>query len=363
MTSQNEGPKPGVARSLAELHALGIMKRMPAALSLSSTEPIALPAIQAPSLEGLSLARTAPAPISEHDLVRRFDVLRRKHADRRERLAGEDVGPDDEVLLDVLGFAHGRLIPFSAREGWRAEVVPEPLLPGFFEALVGAKVGSSLGIELKLPDTYVVESLRGATARFLLEIRGASELKLLADDSPELLVRLGAGTLIDVMRQLNDALTHERAVEAEQLTQERVLDEVVARTQVTLSAALVDEELRHRWVETERPILVRKALQPDELQEALEGWLRDPLLRADAERRLVLALALRAIAARDGVKLTKPAVDALVDDLASLSGVPREDVVRALKEDAALAKRLEDLALHLATVDSLLRRVSLTPPV
>ncbi|TQF10787.1 peptidylprolyl isomerase [Myxococcus llanfairpwllgwyngyllgogerychwyrndrobwllllantysiliogogogochensis] len=361
MTSQND-PKGGGARSLAELHALGIMKRMPASLSLGSTEPVSLPTVQAPSLEGLTVAVVAPGPIDEQSLVERFDSLRRQHADRRERLAGEAVGPDDEVLLDVLGFADGRLIPYSARENWRAEVAPDALLPGFFEALVGAKVGQSFGIELKLPDTYVVESLRGVTARFLLDVKAASELKLLEDDSPELLKRLGLGTLTDVMAHLGDTLARERTEEMDRLTQERVLDEVVSRTKVTLTPALVDEEIRRRWAETERPMLIRKDFQPNELQEALEGWLREPLTRADTERRLTLALALRAIAARDHVKLAKGAVDALVADLAGLSGVSRQDLIRAMKEDTLLAKRVEDLALHFATIDSVMRRVSLTPP-
>ncbi|MFP2933978.1 peptidylprolyl isomerase [Pyxidicoccus sp. 3LG] len=351
----------GGARSLAELHALGIMKRMPASFSLDSTEPVELPAVQAPSLEGLTVALEAPAPLTEQDLVDRFDSLRRQHANRRERSPGEDVGPEDEVLLDVLGFANGRLMPFSTRENWWVSTAPDPMLPGFFEALVGAKVGQSFGIELTLPDTYVVESLRGQKARFLLDVKAARELKLLEDDSPELLKRLGMGTLTDVMRHLADDLAREHTEEMERLTQERVMDVLVERAQVGLSKALVDEEIRRRWAETERPVLARKSLQPDELQEALEGWLSDPLTRADAARRLTLALVLRAIATRDGVQPDRAATDALIDDLARLSGVSRQELGKTVKEDPALARRLYDLALHLATIDHVMKKVKLMP--
>jgi trigger factor len=350
------------ARSLAELHALGIMKRMPAAFSLDSTEPVNLPSVTAPSLEGLTVALVPPAPLTEQDLVARFDSLRRQHAQRRERKAGEDVGDGDEVLLDVLGFANGRLLPFSAREDWWTYVAPDPVLPGFFEALPGAKVGLSFGLELTLPASYPVESLRGQTARFLLDVKQARELKLPADDSPELLKKLGWGTLTDGMRQLADALARERTGEMDRLTQERVMDVLVERAGVSLPAALVDEEIRRRWADTERPILARKNFQPDELQEALDGWLTDPLTRADAARRLTLGLVLRAIAARDGVQPDRAATDALVDDLAGLSGVSRHELGRAVKEDAALARRLYDLALHLATVDHVMKRVKLTAP-
>ncbi|MCY1016655.1 peptidylprolyl isomerase [Pyxidicoccus sp. MSG2] len=361
MTTKDD-PKGGGARSLAELHALGIMKRMPAAFSLDSTEPVDIPTVTAPSLEGLTVALVPPAPLTEQDVLDRFDALRRQYADRRVRKPGEDVGVGDEVLLDVLGFANGRLLPFSTREDWRTHVIADPVLPGFFEALAGAKVGQSFGIELKLPDTWPVESLRGQTARFLLDVKAAQELKLLADDSPELLKRLRMASLTDVMRHLGEELARERTEEMDRLTQERVMDVLVERTQVSLSTALVNEEIRRRWAETERPILARKAFQPDELQEALEGWQRDSLTRADAVRRLTLALALRAIATRDGVQPEKKATDALINDLAGLSGVSRQDLGKTVKEDAALARRLYDLALHLATVDHVMKKVKLTAP-
>ncbi|NMO20427.1 peptidylprolyl isomerase [Pyxidicoccus fallax] len=362
MTTKDDSKGGGGARSLAELHALGIMKRMPAAYSLDSTEPVDLPFVLPPSLEGLTVALVPPEPLTEQDLVERFDALRHQHANRRDRQPGEDVGAGDEVLLDILGFANGKLMPFSTRENWWVHVSPDPVLPGFFEALVGAKVGQSFGIELTLPATYPVESLRGQQARFLLDVKAARELKLLEDDSPELLKRLGMGTLTDVMRHLADDLAREHTEEMDRRTQERVLDVLVERANVELPAKLVDEEIRRRWAETERPILARKDFQPDELQEALEGWLNDPLTRADAARRLALALILRAIAERDGVQPDRKATDALIDDLASLSNVSRQELGRSVKEDPALARKLYDLALHLATVDHVMKKVKLTAP-
>ncbi|NVJ04899.1 peptidylprolyl isomerase [Myxococcus sp. AM001] len=349
------------ARPLAELHALGIMKKMPAALQLDSTEPVNLPAVEAPSLDGLSVAQVAPAPLTEEDLVERFDALRRKHADIRERQPGEDVAADDDVLLDVLGFANNRLMPFSAREHWWTRVTADPVLPGFFEALVGAKVGQSFSVELTLPERYPVESLRGQPARFLLEVKAARELKVLDDDSPELLARLGTGSLTDVMRKLGDELAQERLAEADRLTQERVMDALVERTPVEVSGELVDEELRRRWAETERPILLRKDFQQDELQEALDGWLQDPLSRTDAAYRITLALALRAIAQRDGIQPDRAATDAMLEELANFTGVSRQELGVAVKEDEALARRLYEMALRFSTIDHVMKKVTLTP--
>ncbi|GEL69219.1 hypothetical protein MVI01_10030 [Myxococcus virescens] len=349
------------ARSLAELHALGIMKKMPPALQLDSTEPVALPTVEAPSLEGVSVAQVAPAPLTEQELVDRFDALRRRHADVRERQPGEDVALEDDVLVDVLGFANNRLMPFSVRENWWVRVAADPGLPGFFESLAGAKVGQSVAIELTLPDTYPVEALRGQPARFLVSVKAARALKLLDDDSPELLSRLGMGSITDVMRKLGDELAQERLADVDRLTQERVMDVLVDRTPVELSAALVDEEIRQRWAEAERPILQRKDFQPDELQEALEGWLQDPLTRMDAAYRITLALVLRAIAERDGIQPDRAATDAMLEDLATLTGVNRQELGVAVKEDEALARRLYEMALRFSTIDHVMKKVTLTP--
>jgi len=362
MTSKGDPKGGGGARSLAELHALGVMKRMPSSMSLDSTEPVRLPSVEAPSLEGLTVALEAPEPLTEEELVDRFESLRRAHAERRERKAGEAVALEDEVLLDVLGFADGRLLPFSARENWWADVVPDPLLPGFFESLVGAVVGQSFGIELKLPDTHPAEALRGHTARFLVDVKAARELKLLAEDSPELLKRLGGATLTDVLQRLAEELARERVEEMERLARERVLDLLVERARVDLPPALVDEEIRRQWAEAERPLLVHKDFQPDELQEALDGWLKDPLTRAAAEWRLNLALVLRAIAMRDGVRPERSDTEAVADDLAALAGVSLQELGHTVRADPALERRFQDLALHLATIDHVLKRVKLTPP-
>ncbi|AKQ68872.1 Cell division trigger factor [Myxococcus hansupus] len=362
MTTQDESQGGrNNARSLAELHALGIMKKMPAALQLDSTEPVDLPTVTAPSLDGVSVVQVAPAPLTEQDLVERFDALRRKHADSRERQPGEEVALEDEVLLDVLGYANERLIPYSAKENWWTRVAADPVVPGFFEALVGAKVGQSFVIELTLPEHYPVEALRGQSARFLLEVRAARELKVLDDDAPELLSRLGMGSTTDIMRKLGDELAQERLAEADRLTQERVMDVLVERTPVELSAALLDEEIRRRWADSERPLLLRKDFQQDELQDALEGWQADPLTRMDAAYRITLALALRAIAERDGIQPDRAATEAMLTDLADFTGVSREEMGRSVKEDAALAQRLFEMALRTSIIDHVMKQVTLTP--
>lgn len=267
----------------------------------------------------------------------------------------------DDVLLDVLGYANGRLIPFSVRTDWWTEVAPEPHLPGFFEGLVGATVGLSLGLELVLPETYAVASLRGATARFLVEVKAAREVTPLDDESEALLATLEAGaTLDDVLRRLAEELVEEREEEARKELREGVLDALVQRTAVDLPQGLIDEEIRHRWAVVEYPALLARNFTADELEDAWEGWRTDAATRLDAEWRMRVALALQAIAARDGVRPSYGDAEALHDAITGSTGASTEDLGGLFDSSPAVLQRFEHLVMHAATLDHVLSKVEVT---
>ena len=339
----------------------GLLSKVPAALALDNP-PVKLPEVQPPSLEGLA-AQLSPRPITQDELLERLAELVREHAQRRMRAQGESVALGDEVQLDTIGYAQGRILPFSVREGSWALVNPDPLLPGFFEALVGRQVGLSVDIALTLPPDYPVEALRGAAARFLVDVREARELTLPDPGAPQFIAALGRGaTLADVLQQLADELANEHADEAVREAREQVLDVLVERAKVEVPTALVDEEIRRRWTEAERPILMRKAFEPDELIQALDAWQQDPLTRADATRRLKIALVLAAIARRDQIQPRREELDTIAGLLTGPGKISREQLEQVLHNDAAAQERLTHVMMQLAAIDHVMSKVKLTAP-
>jgi trigger factor len=354
---RSESSLPVTATGDVQVH--GLLKQVPAALALDNA-PVKLPEVQPPSLEGLT-AQVSPRPLTEDELLERLSELVRENAQRRMRAQGEFVALGDEVQLDTIGYAQGRIIPFSVRESSWALVNPDPVLPGFFEALVGKQVGLSVEIPLTLPADYPVESLRGASARFLVDVREARELTLPDPQSPQFIASLGRGaTLTEVLQKLADELAEEHADEAVREAREQVLDVLVERAKVEVPRELVDEEIRRRWTEAERPILMRKAFEPDELIQALDAWLQDPLTRADAARRLRIALVLAAIAKRDQVQPQRKDLDTIAGMLTGPAKLSREQLKQVLEKDPAAQERLANVMMQLAMIDHVMSKVKLT---
>ncbi len=347
-----EGPGQGVERLL----------KMSPVVSTVSAAALKLPSVKAPSLEGLSVRVPTPDDLTGEDLLRSFHEKRRALATSRERQPGEALELGDDVQLNIVGYCDGNLIPFSSRFGMTTELAPSEALPGFCEAVAeGGKVGESMQIALELPATYPVQSLQGKPARFLVDILAAREVTLPPESSPEFLAELGMGsTLEEVMDSIREELEDELAGQLWVRAQDMVLDELARRTPVELPKALVDEEIRRRWVQAEGQGMVEYQFDVEEQQEALRGWLTDPTTRADAERRLHIGIALKAVTEAEKLQLTPEKLEELIRDHVEPFGFTAEDVHAALRESPETTRRLTELGWHLLAVEHVMNKAKVT---
>ncbi|MCP3143111.1 trigger factor [Pyxidicoccus xibeiensis] len=331
-------------------------------MSTASAEALKLPSVQAPSLDGIAVRVPTPDDLTEEDLLRAFHEKRRELATTRERERGETLELGDDVQLNIVGYCDGKLIPFSARFGMRTELAPIEALPGFCEAVAeGGKVGESMQIALVLPETYPVEGLQGKPARFLVDVVAASQVTLLPESSPEFLEQLGMGsTLEEVMDNLREELEDELAGQLWVQAQNMVLDEVARRAPVEVPRALVDEELRRRWVQAEGKAMVEYQFDVEEQQEALQGWLTDPTTRAEAERRLHIGIALKAVTEAEKLQLTPEKLEELIREHMEPFGFSAEDVHAALRETPETTKQLAELGWYLLAVEHVMGKAKVT---
>jgi trigger factor len=323
-------------------------------------QPVQLPQVEAPSLEGLEVTVPAPEPFTAEDVRERFQELARPFATERARYPTEKIEWGDEVLLNLAGYCDGKLIPFSVKTDVWLPMEPEPMLPGLYEAIVGQVPTEALVVDITLPEEYPIESLRGAPARFLVHLQAAREVKYPDPESPEFLAAFGRGKTVEeatqsVVEQMKAESTQLLLVQAQQL----VLMEVARRTPVEIPAELVDEEIRRRWGATEGVAVTELEFNDAEQEESLNAWLKDEGTRQEVELRLRIALALGAIARRDGLTLTPARVEKLLRDEAEAQGLPLAEVAASLKAEPEHQARIEQAAWHLMLVDHVMKKAKI----
>ena len=345
------------------LEELQVKRAMLRTFQSAAFPEVALPPVSPPSIDDLAVDCPVPVPLTEEDLLERYTRLVRSKAPSRERGREERVEMGDEVELDVVGYAGGIPIPFSARIGWQVAVAPSEALPGLFEGLVGLNVGVPAVIEVTLPACYPVESLRGASASFSVEVKRALEIGAVDEAAPDWPAGLGLGSsLEEVMERIHSQLAEEREREARKELLDRVLDELAARVDVALPSSLVDLEIRRGWQGAEQPALAGRGLSPEVVEASYQGWRSDPATRVDADRRLRVALGLRALMEAAPFDASREDRDEVLAAVAGASGMEVAEVARAAVEGPELAGRLEQLARHFSALDWVLSRVAVAPP-
>jgi trigger factor len=293
-------PGPDANADAANLELCAALEERFQELPLARSRPVqdlAASTMKAPVLAGQVLSLPAPPPITEDEVLERFAQLADPFFQERARASGEAVELGDAVLVSWEAVVSGSGTLLAREEQVEGRVTPDPQLPGFFEGLVGKKVGAIAKFSSVMPKDFGEPDLQGRQVDFTVDIHQALERKPPDAESPEFLQALGYDSLSAVMDALGQQAMDERTQEVEHQARMRVYDLLAQGLETVLPAEWVDLEVREQWKAWQTQAQVQ-----GEPVEEVEEWLADPGLRAEAELRLRLELALQAVCARDKVK-------------------------------------------------------------
>jgi trigger factor len=355
--------------------ALSLLAHLRASQPLTATfslQALSLPVPEAaPSLDRLAFTLPSPQPMLQGDTLRplleaRLAALVDSAAERTPLPAGEVLREGDEVLLETAGHVGERLIPDTARQGFAVRVAPGAGPGGLFGLLAGHKVGERLELDVTLPQDFPTRAMAGARARFSVHVLQAArvEAPLSASDAA-VLEQLGLGTSREeALALMSEELEAEYMRGVELAAQEAVLGAFASRLPAPIPPELIDADIRQRWEEVEGLVLEQQGATEAQRRAALESFRTLPDLRAQAERRLRLGLALRCLAEQHGLKLTPLRLVGLVGDAAPGFWPEASEIHRALTTDMGPTSALVLTALLLLTAEYVLEhaQVDFQPP-
>jgi len=314
---------------------------------MNTPAPSTAQVLKLPSLEGLSIQMPAPEPISEQEVAERLRGLVRQLAPRSELPKQAELGMGDEVLVDLVGYVFGRPIPGGVEQGLRLYLEPGEYLPGLCEGLVGLGVGESREVSLTLPADYALESLRGTPATFRVRVHKGYRVEVPDLERPEVLRELGLGdnleqVLASVAEELAGELDEQVLAQAEDL----VLAQVLARAEVRLPEALVDERLEEEWHAQDGAALRAMNVPESQLREALEAWKANPVLREDVRKQLCLGMVLGALVEQSGLEPSDEGWESFLEEAAADRELSRQELEARMEQEPDLCEELELEALH-----------------
>jgi trigger factor len=217
----------------------------------------------------------------------------------------------DLVVMDYEGKIDGEPFEGGKGEGMSVEIGSGRLIPGFEDQLIGAKANEQRTLNVRFPDDYNVETLKGRDATFdvtVNEVQTARETK--ADDDFAKAMGLEG---IDQLRELiKGQLQQETNGLIRTHMKRQLLDELAARHSFDVPPSMVEAEFNQIWQQLEHE--ASHEADPEAARADMEKERED--YRAIAERRVRLGLLLSDIGQRNGIDISQQEMNQLIGQAA-----------------------------------------------
>ena len=161
----------------------------------------------------------------------------------------------DTVVLDFEGFIDGVAFEGGKAENYTLELGSNSFIPGFEEALVGAKAGETRDVKVTFPTQYVAE-LAGKDATFVCVIHDVKEkvVPVLSDEAVADLEIKDVATVEQLKAHQKETLLKEKADAAEREHYQALFEQILAGSKVEIAKELVDEDVAREEENTKKQV-------------------------------------------------------------------------------------------------------------
>ena len=256
------------------------------------------PAVTPRNYDGLELP-TRDTEVSEEAIEKALNDLRERAAEwiDVDRPAGEA----DGLFVDYVRLnAKGKPVRSSEQKDAQLELSASGLLPEFKEHLVGRKAGDHVTFDVRYPQEFGNEDLRGKTVTFSVQVKGVRERRPRELNDQLAVDVAGMRDLAELRARIRLNMEGEARLALQREQDEALADQLVEKNPFELPESMVSEYLDD--------LLQRLNREGRELTEEETGRFRGEY-RPLAERRLKRDLLLDALAKAEGVQVAENEID------------------------------------------------------
>lgn len=235
----------------------------------------------------------------------------------------------DNIILDYVGKMDGVEFDGGSAYGMEFTVGSMGFIPGFEEALVGAKLETPFSFDVTFPESYGKEELAGKPATFECNVHG-----IFSKDYPELTDELVAAnteyeTVDDYRDYLYTEIENELIEQANASKEYQVFKKIIAESKFDDGiAAQISTNAAQILAQQEQTAQTYYGVSAVQFYNLIYDMTEDDILeyaQATAKMNIKYSFVLSAIAEAEGCEATDAEIDALAIDMMNSYGYETVD--------------------------------------
>jgi trigger factor len=242
---------------------------------------------------------------------------------------------EDVVVIDFVGKLDGEPFDGGSATDHHLALGSGSFIPGFEEQLVGKSVGDQIAVDVKFPDEYPAEHLKGKAVQFDVTIKEIRELKPV-EVNEEFAKSFGQESLEAMRKTVREHMGREYQALTRSRMKRLLLDQLAEKHSFELPAGLVDAEFEAIWrqIEADQKAGRLDAEDKDKTEDQLRKEYRDI-----AERRVKLGLLLSEVGRVNNIEVSQEDLTrAVMAEARQYPGQEKQVVEYYQKQPQALAQ-------------------------
>lgn len=290
--------------------------------------------------------------VTEKDVLGMIEMLRKQ---RRELKPVERASKDGDIVnINFEGFMDGVAFEGGKAENHDLELGSKNFIEGFEEGLVGKSAGDEVTLNLKFPDEYGNEELKGKETEFKVKVNLVNETVLPEIDA-SFMEQFGVkdGKEETFHAEIRRNMEREVELTLRRQLKDKVFEALRETNEVELPQSLVANE-QHRVKHELAERLKQQGMDAGAIGDADNG-----LFTEQAEKRVSLQLIVGEIIKQNELKADPAKVRAMIEQAASGYEDPNS-VINWYYSDQKNLAEVEALAMEDGVVDWVLGHASVT---
>ncbi len=275
-----------------------------------------------------------PVVVTEGDIDHEIEHVRERTS-RIVTVEDRAAEEGDIAVIDFDGYVDGKQFDGGKAENYELTLGAGQFIPGFEEQVAGHSTGEEFDVNVKFPEDYHAEELKGKDAVFKIKLHEIKKKELPVVDDEFVKDVSEFDTLADYRKDLEKNLLSRKEKAADADVENQLVDAVIEK---------VEAEIPHEMVDNEVDEMINSfayRLQSQGLK--LETYLQYTGMTVEnmreqyheqAERQVKLRLGLEKIVQQEEIKPTAEETEEEYKKLAEAYNMPLDDVKKMVSEDA-----------------------------
>ena len=301
------------------------------------------PEVEIKDYKGIEIEKTS-TEVTEEMIDDEIESVRERNS-RMVTVDDRAAETGDTVVIDFEGFTDGEAFDGGKAENYNLELGSGNFIPGFEEQLVGHNTDEEFTIDVKFPEEYQNEDLKGKDAQFKIKLHEIKKKELPEVDGEFVKDVSEKDTVAEYREELKEQIAHRLEHQAEHDFEDKLTEAIINKVEGEIPEEMYDNEVNNMLREMD----MRLRSQGMDLNTymkytGMEIASVKEMYKAEAEKRVKMRLALEKIAKLENITPSEDDINAEYEKMGKSYNMTADQV----KEVIPVESITEDLAVQQA---------------